>query len=159
MPPHVGQPVEWIQLAAMHTVFFHCAVEQKAAPSVRQAVIEYTEQAVEDRRVGNGHAGPERKFDRRNLNARRYKRGIVLEKDMSVLEREASNFSALRFAAWAACVQISRQQLCWTICHGCFLFCPSLSSAAPAWPAGRRAIEWLRWACSPRPACRNRLGN
>ncbi len=69
VPSHIGQPVERIQLAAIDTVFFHCAVEQKAAPSVRQAVIEYAEQAVEDRGVGNRYAGPEGKFDRRNLDA------------------------------------------------------------------------------------------
>ena len=69
VPSHIGQPVERIQLAAMDTIFFHRAVEQKAAPSVRQAVIEYAEQAVEDRSVGNGYARPEGKFDRRNLDA------------------------------------------------------------------------------------------
>ena len=95
MPPHIGQPVERIQLAAMDTVFFHCAVEQKAAPSIRQTVIEYAEQAVEDRSVGNGYAGPERKFDRRNLNARSEERGVILEKDLPVLEREAPNLAAL----------------------------------------------------------------
>ena len=94
MPSHIGQPVEWIQLAAMDTVFFHCTVEQKAAPSVRQTVIEYAEQAVEDRGVGNGYAGPERKFDRRNLDARSKEGGVILEKDLPVFEREASNLAA-----------------------------------------------------------------
>ena len=56
MPSHIGQPVERIQLAAMETMFFHCAVEQKAAPSVRQTVIEYAMQAVENRSVGKVYA-------------------------------------------------------------------------------------------------------
>jgi len=50
-------------------MFFHRAIEQKAAPSVRQAVIEYAEQAVENRGVGNGYARLEGKFDRRKLDA------------------------------------------------------------------------------------------
>jgi hypothetical protein len=53
----------------MDTVFFHRAVEQKAAPSVWKAVIEYTEEPVEDRSVSYGYAGPEGKFDGRNLDA------------------------------------------------------------------------------------------
>jgi hypothetical protein len=99
VPSHIGQPVERIQLAAMDTVFFHRAVEQKAAPSVRQTVIEYAEQAVEDRSVGNGYAGPERKFDRRNLDARSKEGGVILEKDLPVLEREAPNLAALVLVA------------------------------------------------------------
>jgi len=69
VPSHIGKPVERIQLASVDTIFFHRAVEQKAAPSVRQAVIEYAEQAVEDRGVGNGYARPEGKFDWRDLDA------------------------------------------------------------------------------------------
>jgi len=57
VPSHIGQPVERIQLAAMDTVFSTVRSRQKAAPSVRQTVIEYAEQTVEIAVSGNGYAG------------------------------------------------------------------------------------------------------
>jgi hypothetical protein len=45
-------------------MFLYGTVEQKTAPSVWQAVIEYAEQSVEDRGVGSEYARPERKLDR-----------------------------------------------------------------------------------------------
>jgi hypothetical protein len=56
LPSHIGQSVERVQLAAMDTILCHRTFKQKAAPSVREAVIEYAEQTVEDRGVGNGYA-------------------------------------------------------------------------------------------------------
>ena len=69
MRSDVGQPVEWIQLATMDSVTLHSPVEQQPAPSIRQAVVEYAEQAIEDGCIRREDSRLEWQLERRKFDS------------------------------------------------------------------------------------------
>ena len=94
--PDMRQTIERRQLLARNAEALDGAIEQKPPPAIGQAVVEHTEQTVED---VPGHRSIDtrsrRQPKRRDLQARRQERRIVLEQDAPVLRGQAADFAAL----------------------------------------------------------------